>query len=775
MSNESISPKAFYALREFGYKNWHSVNENPFENTILLYEEMPAVIRPASDYDDYPIVIAVAVSEEQFADMSFTGVPGVWSYDKSIYLNPANTTIFFDTEEHKRIALSKSEGSAETKMVAMYQAKMFCALMNKQYNISSCKDLELCNATIYRDQRINKMKGFLYGYFIGAAMSMNEKDVAKLNILNDIKNIFAAIVASLDGLATKEQVIQLQDLFNKLKQYDQIRIDLAKFIESTEMSIEEKIDHIIALTSTTNHKSSYYNYFPQLLSEVQKGKSSENSAIKWINWAIASHIEESKSHKTLLRPENKEINLASLSLVAVNTKNIKAGKPQELFLAIVNDVLASNKYNGKTSTFKMELATEITYKAKDIFENEWNESCQAKVYLNALRKHIGGEPFLQQWNAGILCSIASVILKGDDWEKLLEFMQAKGLADYRLAFALYGTLNGFANITRDFSDIILKEDKEYVNTVYQFIHKQIHEVDVCEVPVPEFTRPSKNTALKAEVQNVMSTISTSLRKSNSPRIERALELEAAQGNFDAYLFILNNLIASRTKLYQELKKVLHLEESQGRALADVVNDVLARFNTRKDAEVRSKAIKALELENRIGDPLSLCYLLDDLKVSDKVQEKIFEHFGIKKKGHESHSSKATISKEGDLFDTAVQERQESPQQATNPFVNRRVFSEKNNEDRSIITDPDAVTYLKNYHSLGIHKSLIIELFQEFQKEYQSGYYYNNEKHYSRNNKDVIEHFCNFCLSSKNKKHIEWSSDVQRMIDSLKAYLLKLYR
>ena len=508
MSSESISPKAFYMQREFGYKNWHNIVENPFDNSILLYEEIPLIIRPKSDYDDYPMIIAVCLSEEQFEDMSFTKVPGVWQYDKTIYLTPSSTTIFFDTEEHKRIALSKSESSAETKMVALYRPRMYCAQMEKQYNISSCKDIALNLKEISKDQRINKMKGFLYGYYVGAAMSMYENDVLQLNIINEIKNIFAAILASLDGKATKEQWLQLNELFRRLKQFEPLHTHLKKIIESNNMSTEEKIDSIISAINDSKYDNYYSCSFQYLLNEIQKGKPEhgDNPAISWVNKTIKNHIENARLHKILLRPESGEIQLSSLSLISIKTHNVKTGKPQELFKAVINDVLATNKYNGKISTFKMDLATEITYKAKDVFAEEWNDSCQAKVYLNALRKHIGGEPFNQQWNAGVLGSIASVVLKGDDWEKLLEFLQSKGIADYRLAFAIYGTLNGFANITRDFSNIILKEEKEYVNAVYQFFHKQLHETDVHFSDVPYY---------KQALENVNRQENTSLNKKNT--------------------------------------------------------------------------------------------------------------------------------------------------------------------------------------------------------------------------------------------------------------------
>ncbi len=495
MSSESISPKTFYTRREFGYKNWHDISENPFDNSILLYEEIPMIIRPKSDYDDYPMVIAVCLSEKELEDMPSTDVTGVRQYDKTIYLTPSNTTIFFDTEYHKRIALSKSESSAETKMVELYQHRMLCALMEKKYDISLCKDIALCDKEIEKDQRINKMKGLLYGYYIGAALSMSENDLRKLNILNEIKNIFAAILASLDGIATQKQQKRLRDLFTNLNLFDPVRIQLKRIIESTDISTEEKIENIITTFKNSTYEHCYSNSFQDLLYEVQKGKPKhgDNSAITWINKAIEDHITKVRLHKNLLTPEREEIELSSLSVTTINSKNVKIGKPEELLKTIINDVLTTNKYNGKISISKMDLATEITLKAKDVFADEWNDSCQAKIYLNALRKHIAGEPFVQTWNAGILGSIASVILKGDDWEKLLDFLQTKEIADYRLAFAIYGALNGFANITRDFSDIILKEKTEYVNDVYRFFHQQLHETDLCISDIPHYNKTNEYT------------------------------------------------------------------------------------------------------------------------------------------------------------------------------------------------------------------------------------------------------------------------------------------
>lgn len=618
MSSESISPKAFYGQRGFGYKHWHPITENPFENSLLLYEEMPAIMRSPSDYDDYPMNIAVCVPE---ADIIPTRTPGVWQCTKTIYLNPNSTTFFFDTTEHKQIALSKAESSAETKMVSLYQSRMYCAIMNKRYDISSCYDTPLHLENIRQDQRINKMKGFLYGYYIGAALSMTEQDVAHLNILNKIKNIFAAILASLEGKATNEQIAQLHELFGQLKQFDPLRIAMVGIIESSDLQTEVKIDQILYLINRTG-RSSYSYVLPYLMDEILKGKQErkENWAMSWINKTIQVHIENAKSRATLLRPENGEITMSALSLSSVHSKNVKAGKPQQLFIAIVNDVLASDKYNGKISPIMMSLATDITLKAKEVFAEEWDGSCQAKNYLNALRRHIGGEDFNPQWNAGILGSIAAVVLKGDNWEILLDFLRSKGIADYRLAFALYGELNGFANLTRDFSDIILKEDPGYVNTVYQSFHKQIHGTEAFAVGVPPFIIPDDNTPLRIHPQGMPQHQDLSPINQYPLFSDSGKEIEASPDVLQTYLVLLGNISSQSTKFYKEMKNVS--VTGRGETLDAIIKTVLSKLKIKNDYLV--KVEKALELTKAIhqDDRPSFTQILDSLNLPAKIQNRL---------------------------------------------------------------------------------------------------------------------------------------------------------
>lgn len=78
------------------------------------------------------------------------------------------------------------------------------------------------------------------------------------------------------------------------------------------------------------------------------------------------------------------------------------------------------------------------------------------------------------FNEGLLSSLSLVLRAGESWEKLLQEMQLNNLYDYRLAFAIYGCICGFADLYRTFTDYLLDcKDKDYVSDVYQEFYGQL--------------------------------------------------------------------------------------------------------------------------------------------------------------------------------------------------------------------------------------------------------------------------------------------------------------
>ena len=487
LSTESISPKGFYALREFGYSRWFSIPENDYNGAILLYESPADIIRPISDIEDHPLLIEIE-SDEDFP----LAKDGIRYSKHTIYLNPWNTTFWFQTEKDKTIALSLSDSSLETKMLRLYARKIRVASFQQKFtsldgiNVDQSVD----DASINQDKYTNKIKGLLYGYFIGSSLSASKEDVEKLNTLREIQNIFAAIISSLDNKPSQIQMERLEVLFGSFAKQEPLYRALLK-----EIGVEETTDNVVSILQRFG-VSVFKSDWRRIVNELQYENGESNYAINWIKSEIDKLKREISLRRHLLSTNAEEIITSNGKVSKVSSINdIDENK---LYISWINDILIQSRYNGKVSSLKEELADTLTKSAISTLGDKWNDS-DIRTFLNQLRKHVRGEEFTQPWANGVLSSIAAVITKGDDWEPLLQFMQSKGMTDYRLAFSFYGILNGFANLTRDFTDILLNQNNEYVADVYREFYGQLHgvSIDVSRIskqePVIEEQSPKEET------------------------------------------------------------------------------------------------------------------------------------------------------------------------------------------------------------------------------------------------------------------------------------------
>ena len=388
-------------------------------------------------------------------------------------------------------------------MIRLYARKM--QLIDKPthtYMVTSLiEPCELNESGIEKDIRINKMKGMLYGYYIGALLSTNLESVKYLNCLKEIHNIFAAIFSSFDKQPTDYQNQRLDVLFDMLNMFSH---DF------------QKINSIVNDTDKTKSIFNYFrtkykipfedkNTYLYYLQEKNESQGNENYSIKWIKSKIENQKWEILQKQKQLQPNESELIVIDCIVSALNNEFVADDIEKRLCMEWFNDTLSDKSTNGKISTYKEELAKSITVKAKEVYESEW-ESCMTRSYLNDLRRHIVGEEFKYEWKNGLLSSIAAVIIAGDDWEKLLSFLQSKEMTDYKLSFAFYGILNGFANLPRDFTDLLYKQKGEYVRDVYREFYGQLFgtslpEFEKLEHPTIEQNNPSqkKNDADKKEL------------------------------------------------------------------------------------------------------------------------------------------------------------------------------------------------------------------------------------------------------------------------------------
>jgi hypothetical protein len=338
------------------------------------------------------------------------------------------------------------------------------------------------------------MKGLLYGYYIGSALSTTKENVKRLSCLFEIQNIFSAIRSSIDGKPKDFQAKQLDDLFDKICFSESESKELAKIFKEESLSVMEKLDRSRFFYSKMERwENKKFDCLLQL-QNLSENEEDVNPAIEWIEKEIKEQKGKIWREKIVLKTDSDEILVIDSLLNTIKNEYLKNDEITSLFKNWTNDILASEKYNGKISIFRGDIATDVTTKAKEVIgEEKWPEH-QARKYLNMLRHHINGKPFDDyKWEDGVLSSLFSVILAGEEWDKMLKFMQRKEMTDYRLAFAMYGTLNGFANLTRDFTDILLNLDEVYVKDVYKEFYGQLFSRDCGKI---DLTEPEINGSIQ---------------------------------------------------------------------------------------------------------------------------------------------------------------------------------------------------------------------------------------------------------------------------------------
>lgn len=464
LSSESISPKAFYSLRGFGYPRWTEIEENNNDNAILLYSKPFSFVRPASDLEDHPMLIEIS-TDEKFP----ISEDGVSYCDHTIYLSPWRTKFVFFNSQDRVVALSLSDSSLETKMLALYRQRLIVQAIPMEDKKKIVIDIPLNTEAVERDFRINRLKGFLYGYYIGALVSNSPEITKQANILQELRNIFSSILSSESRTPTILQNEKLTSLFSEFHKNDpvvQYLQDVTKHPENLEDLISDLTRLGVIFPFNTYNKD-------RIIRSLEYATDDKNYAIEWLNREEQKLIDIERKNRTPLLPSEEEVVVVDNSLSKIVNESLKDETEAALLKAWSNEVLISKSYNGKVSTFAESLSDEITKKAKAVYGDLWDDS-YAKIVLNQMRRYVRAQESNISWKDDLFSSVAAVIAKGSDWEQLRKFMQSKSMSDYKMAFAMFAELNGFANLTRDFTDVLFNlHDRQYVAAVYKEIYGQL--------------------------------------------------------------------------------------------------------------------------------------------------------------------------------------------------------------------------------------------------------------------------------------------------------------
>lgn len=302
----------------------------------------------------------------------------------------------------------------------------------------------------------------------------------------------------------------------------------------------------VLLTTTPQNVGSFSalkNAYDTLVSELSSflGKSQKKDVLEIVSIAKDCIINEIckvekviyNSHRALPAGSN-ELIIEKGKVIQISNVIINQEKEQKLFLDWINNIFTRDNWGGHVNSIKSSLADELTDEAIKVWGDEWSTS-ETRAFLNALRHHLAGEAFHHEWNNGLLSSLAAFLINGDDWEDMLLFMQKKGMYDYRLAFALWGSFIGFADMPRTFSDLIFNQEKQYIKEFYDEVYFQIHGT---RIEIKQVHSGKQDKSLSIIVYQLWDVMPSELK--NSKKLKKGLDfsLNKCDNNSEIFLSLL---------------------------------------------------------------------------------------------------------------------------------------------------------------------------------------------------------------------------------------------
>ncbi len=393
LSSESVSPKAFYGQRGFGYSRWMTIPENGIENVTLLYEKPFVFSRPKSDVEDHPMLIELQTD----IDFHPTNVDGVYYCDYTIYLDPWNTSFIFFDENALRTTLSMSDSSLETKLVNLYRKKIFVRDFSNMHPTPQIKvEVELNTKSISYDITVNKMKGLLYGYYIGALLSTSKEWVRRYSILSEIKDLFSSIASSEDKMPTMAQKTKLEAMIYDIQKESPALAGLDKYCRS-DINLNQLIDKLKGNGWTCADLVDQTRIMDSIM-----GIDNGQYAFDWLEREEQKLCVQAQKTPKLISVKNEEIVVANNQLHKLKNSYLKE-EDEALLKILVNEIFVSKNYNGKISTFKAEISDTITQRAKDMLGEKWADS-ELKQQLNQVRHYVRGQEASFDWDYMLIAS-----------------------------------------------------------------------------------------------------------------------------------------------------------------------------------------------------------------------------------------------------------------------------------------------------------------------------------------------------------------------------------
>ena len=636
-------------------------------------------------------------------------------------------------------------------------------------------DADISNIEL--DRKIDRIRGFVYCYLIGANMTVSS-DVAELKLLaRRMRNTLSAIVNSpthtpsdlQDDSLTKD-IIEFNRIYSSIDEdalYNANIIDMRLSSNPLKLEKQDVVNllewlEIYADFCSKLHLRRIYNANDLWKCVEFYSPESYNNAIDTLS-SVVRKVELKSICKGKKNEIKELVRIGNDGSVNVLDKTVKP----EFYDSLLNSQIG-NEYEAVKNENGIDEPLAIAYNGGKILQrilgDKWNDSKWAK-YINALLSHLQESSAFDLYSIDndVLNSFAAFCQKGDNIDRLSEYLVQCGFNNYRLAFGLYGATRGFASLPKTFTSTLINGDRDYYKSFVLNVYQQLFGVSISNAEFPTQSNPFeiRESSIGNTIMRNIGKIETKPSKQTQDinAVSQALELEDAVQSPKVFMYIADNILGKGTKVYKALKaanfekdNTKYSEDGFKERIYSIIESALPKAKAQRQ-ETIEKINRLIELEAKRQDAEAFLYILNDLlKPSDEAYKRIM-------------SILTTSRSSGYQQSPQIAPRSNQAQKPINKTSN--LFVEDANVTNFILT----CTYLPRET-----RSLLSEKVILFQKDYSPGGYYYGREDNPRTNDNTIKHFVNKCTYQKGKSS-SWlpaTQENKQLLERLRTDLVNRY-
>ena len=573
LSCESVAPASECRRRKFGYSHFDVLPElRDFSNVTIAFSKIPTFSVNDSDRECFAMVVAIDIEDlEKYQIQAIGNVADtdIFATANPISISPSTTHILFFNERAKSYTLHSCSDSAKCKLFDFYKSRFdivdryACGETLHSY----LEDLKLpALGTSYSENDFDAAKGFIWGYGIGALLSIPQ-DIAKLlkiqkriyDIVSSTKNEGFMPTALSDELSHLDTEYSSADPNQKTiraawAEYIQhIAKQYLKITKETEIPVSDIDAFLKAINAEASAKNTFlksrgYNFRKKLADYMNYGKSSyeyySRETEAYTQQALDRHRKQAGS---IHFASELDADTDKYETVMMSANDRKAVLFNKILSRVIWDQLIPNVEELRVN--KAGVAKSVVIALKSIIEEMGEQWADAPVqmYFNSLRNNITKytEFNFKEIDDPVLQSIAAFLLKGEEFDALKQYLETNAFPEYRYAFALWGALNGYVSIPRAVieNNLNIHELSSVINQAQESLQQpglsKLPEQPSCVLPQEPDLVPAVDTSFR---ERVLATFDSCRKSKNTDLLRKGLvetldKLENSGALGDGYILV----------------------------------------------------------------------------------------------------------------------------------------------------------------------------------------------------------------------------------------------